>query len=67
MNEEEKNEEWIEKGLGLIALGMLKIGDEKFGNDPKLAYEYGMSAVSIIREMSFEFLKKVSSDDRASL
>lgn len=49
--------ELIERGVGLIAQGMFRMGDPSGGNDPKAAQEAGFAAVSVIRGMALDFMK----------
>ena len=49
--------ELIEAGVGLIARGMFRKGDKSGEAQPREAYEDGMAAVSVIRDMAFNFLK----------
>ena len=55
---EKTADQLIEEGVGLIAKGMFRMGHKDAGNDPKAASDAGMSAVSVIREMAFEFMRK---------
>lgn len=48
-------EEMIEDGIALVARGMFRKGAKGEGNDPNEAYKSGMSAVSVIRGMAFDF------------
>lgn len=52
--------ELIEQGVGLIAKGMFRRGSKQGEGRPKEAYEDGMTAVSVIREMAFNFLKQAN-------
>ncbi len=52
----------IEDGVGLIARGMFRMGATGEQNNPQKAYNAGMAAISTIREMAFEFLRKTKSD-----
>lgn len=53
-------EELVEQGVGLIAQGMFRAGHSTSGNDPRAASELGLSAVSVIREMALDFLKRAN-------
>lgn len=53
-------EELVEMGVGLVARGMFRMGDKGSENNPKAAYDAGMAAINVIRELAFEFLRKTS-------
>jgi hypothetical protein len=53
-------EQLIEEGVGLVARGMFRRGDKGGENNPEAAYDSGMTAVSVIREMAFDFLRQVN-------
>jgi hypothetical protein len=57
----------IEEGVGLIAKGMFRRGDKSAENNPKAAYEDGMLAVGVIREMAFNFLRIANKADKSAL
>jgi hypothetical protein len=56
--------ELIEAGVGLIARGMFRRGDKSGENDPQSAYKDGMSAVAVVRDMAFGFLKSANAAKR---
>ena len=58
--------ELIEAGVGLIAQGMFRLGDRAGENNPQAAYDDGMAAVSTIRSMAFDFLKRAKIDELAN-
>jgi hypothetical protein len=48
----------VEDGIALIARGMFRVGHADGGNNPKEASDMGLAAVSVIREMALDFLKR---------
>ena len=49
-------EKLIEDGVGLVAQGMFRLGSTN--NDPQAAYDAGMTVVSVVRDMAFDFARK---------
>lgn len=50
-----------ELGVGLLARGIFRIGDSELENNPNEAFDVGLNATSIIRDLSFSF-KKIAQD-----
>jgi len=46
----------VEDGAALVAQGMFRLGDTH--GDPQAAYDIGMSVVSVVRDMAFDFGRK---------
>ncbi len=50
----------IEDGVGLVARGLFRLGDKSGENNPQAAGDAGLTAVSVIREMALDFLRKAN-------
>lgn len=57
MSDDRTADQLIENGVALIAQGMFRKGSREGQGDPRGAFDSGMSAVSVIRELAFDFYR----------